>query len=199
MNRTIVTGPAPPSRGGVVDDIAVRIIKANEKFVAAANRGSVSQRYWILEQLDALVDLATTHGLGRHLAPSRRLIKALGAIDLGSFDPILARITERNPGSPPRVTQFRAYMAASADWFVKGGRTEEEAAAEAAREAERKNVGQKQVKKWRRQFRDCVLDIRTFSNALGTDRFRYLTSKMPLGCKTPNEVAVLLARATKLL
>jgi hypothetical protein len=193
MNRTIVTGPPPPSRSGLMDDVAVRIIKANEKCGAAATDNA--RRYYIIEQLDALIDLAATLGLGKHLAPSRRLIKALAAIDLGSFDPILARRTQKNPGVPPHVTELRAVMAACADWFAKGGLSEEKAAAEAAKVAKRKDVGENQVKKWR-QF-SAAGDISTFSNALGTQWFRYLTSKMPLECKTPNEVAIYLARSTK--
>jgi hypothetical protein len=150
-------------------------------------------------QLDALVDLAeTNHGLGAHLAPSRRLIKALAAIDLKSFDPILARRTQENPGHPPNVTEMRAYLAASADWFVKAGRSEDMAAQEAANIAKRKDVRSKDIKKWRQQYSGAG-DTSTWSNGLATDRFRYLISKMDLGCKTEEEEATHLARKAKYL
>jgi hypothetical protein len=196
VNRTItiIKDLGPPVRSELISDIFNRIIKANEKSGEAET--DAKRRYHVIEQLDALADLAAVHGLGAHLRPTRRAAKAIAAIAFGSFDPFLGSPPPKNPGNPPSVTQLRAYLAASADWFVKDGAAEDEAARKAAQEANHKDVGEKQIKKWRRQYSGAG-DISTFSNALGSRLFRDLTSKMPIGCNTANEVAVYLAQSTK--
>jgi hypothetical protein len=152
------------------------------------------RRVLILAQLDELITIAvraTGVNVSLCLTPTLDLIKALAGLNLSARDPLLLSKSWEKGGRPPmspRDASIRPWAAAVAEWFVRHGKSETMAAAEADKAIGRKDIVSKQITKWRRKY--IATNPRNV-NDLGAMRFRHLTSENLKG--TPLENALYLA------
>jgi hypothetical protein len=125
-------------------------------------------------------------------------MRAIGGLNTGERDPLVKPPEGKNK---PRAALYdhdgRAWLAAVADWFMRSGLTEEQAARQTVREAGRRGVGWKQVREWRRSYMGAA-DPDNSGAAAAAARFRRLTDReLPKnqGFASDNAFAVWLARA----